>query len=55
MSKEVDFTPDEKQFLLRLLSQMQVNPLGDGAEETVRLVRSIARKLATNTEEEPHG
>jgi hypothetical protein len=45
-----DLSDGEKQFILKLLSQLSVNPLGDGAEETVATVRSIGRKLAPKAE-----
>jgi hypothetical protein len=43
-------TAAEKQFLLRLLAQLQLSPLADGAAETVATVRAIAMKLAPGAE-----
>jgi len=38
-------TDQEKQFILQLLSKLNINPLASDAADTVALVQSIARKL----------
>lgn len=45
-----DLTPEEKQFLLKVLSQISIPPLSDGAAELLSTIRSIAEKIAPKAE-----
>lgn len=49
MQKEL--TEQEKQFILQLLSKLNVNPLASDAIDTISLVQNIARKLLTEEQE----
>jgi len=46
-----ELTESEKQLILKIVSQIQVAPLDNGAEELVASIRSIARKLAPKAKE----
>ena len=41
----MDFSQDERAFLINLLSSLQVNPAGKDAAKSVELVQSVLAKL----------
>lgn len=44
------FTEQERDLLMELLSNLKVNPLDTGAAESVALIQSIAAKVQNLTE-----
>lgn len=44
------FSPQEKELLLKLLSEFRVNPLAGDAVAIIQLIQSAARKVLESTE-----